>query len=211
MAPQLVGRVEEMARLGRALERAMAGRGGAVLVAGEPGVGKTRVARETAELARGRGFLVLEARGYALEANLAYGLVLEALNAHLRALDERTRARLLGDSRELARLFGGGRLGEGELEKVQLFDAVARLLARLAAERPLLLWLDDLHWADAASLELLHFAARHLEAARFLLLGTLRAVDDIPGYGATAAARTRMAAPEVLRIPMVILPLHTRL
>ena len=188
MGPPLCGRADELARLARAVERAAAGTGGAVLVSGEPGVGKTRMARETVELARGRGFLVLEGQAYAMETNLAYGLVSAALGGHLRSLDERGRARALGGSRELARLFAPAEDGERTaavdgnqgFERTQLFEATARLLARLAAERPVLLFLDDLHWADAASLELIHFAARHLQGARFLLVGTFRAATEAP-------------------------------
>jgi DNA-binding CsgD family transcriptional regulator/tetratricopeptide (TPR) repeat protein len=192
MPSALVGRVDEMARLQAALDRAAAGQGGVLLLSAEPGVGKTRLLREAAAGARQRGFLVLEGRAYSLESQLPYGLVLDALDAHLRGLDDRGRSRLVSGSPELARLLDPGRAPppppdrqerspetEG-VARTQLLASVARLLLRLAGERPVLLSLDDLHWADPASLELIHFVGRQVEGARLLMLGTYRSGEDRP-------------------------------
>jgi len=177
---RLVGRDAEMERLGAALTRASGGQGALLFLAGEPGIGKTRLALEAAGLARARGFLVLLGGAYAPESVLAYALLLDAFGPYVRALDEQRRAALVDGLPDLGRLFGGLRLpapeplGDPALEKTRLFEAVARLLQRLAAGAPVLLVLDDLHWADRASLELLHYLARGLAAQRVLVLATCR-------------------------------------
>jgi DNA-binding CsgD family transcriptional regulator len=191
-----VGRALELHRLGAALARAAAGRGGALFLTGEPGVGKTRLAQEAVAVARTQSFLVLEGRAHALETTLAYAPILEAFGAYLRALDGQRRAALVSDLPDLGRLFGDLQLpppeplGDPALEKTRLFDAVARLLARLAGEAPVLLFLDDLHWADHTSLELVHYIARGLAAQRALLLATCREADVESTHGFLALLRS---------------------
>jgi hypothetical protein len=152
----LVGRAAEAAWLAAAVARAADGRGGAAFLSGEPRIGKTRLAREALALARARGFVVLEGAAYPLESDLAYGLIVGALGPFLRGLDPVRRAALVSGLADLGRLFAELRLPAPEplldpaLEKTRLFEAVARLLDRLAREAPLVLFLDDLHWADPA-------------------------------------------------------------
>ena len=198
MPSALVGRRHELALLARALERAAGGQRGAVLILGEAGVGKTRLAREAVASARDQGFFVLERRAHAPESAVPYGILLDALGPEVRALEPRVQQRLFEGAPQLLRLFDptsarddGVHKGEGDgegLEKTRLYAPMTRLLARLAAPRPLVLLLDDLQWADAASLELLHFAVRNLEAARLLVLGTFR--DDANQAGLLALARS---------------------
>src|SRR6266540_3727024 len=176
----LVGRFEELGRVLAALRRAAAGSGGALLLAGEAGIGKSRLAVEALALARQRGFQTLEGAAYPLQADLAYAPVLEALRPCLAGLEPGRLAALVSGLPDLGRLFAGLHLpppeplGDASLERTRLFEAVSRLVERVAAERPVALLVDDLHWADAASLELLHYLARGLEARRVLLLGTYR-------------------------------------
>ncbi len=176
----LVGRSEELGRVLAALRRAAAGSGGALLLAGEAGIGKSRLAVEALALARQRGFQTLEGAAYPLQADLAYAPVLEALRPCLAGLEPGRLAALVSGLPDLGRLFAGLHLpppeplGDASLERTRLFEAVSRLVERVAAERPVALLVDDLHWADAASLELLHYLARGLEARRVLLLGTYR-------------------------------------
>ena len=176
----LVGRSEELGRVLAALRRAAAGSGGALLLAGEAGIGKSRLAAEALTLARQRGFLTLEGAAYPLQADLAYAPVLEALAPCLAGLEPGRLAALVSGLPDLGRLFAGLHLpppeplGDAALERTRLFEAVSRLVERIAAERPVALLVDDLHWADAASLELLHYLARGLEARRVLLIGTYR-------------------------------------
>ncbi len=163
-----------------ALGRAAGGSGGALLLAGEAGIGKSRLAVEALILARQRGFVTLEGAAYPLQADLAYAPVLEALGPFLAGLEPGRLAALVSGLPDLGRLFAGLHLpppeplGDAALERTRLFEAVARLVERVAAQRPVALLIDDLHWADAASLELLHYLARGLEGRRALLLGTYR-------------------------------------
>jgi DNA-binding CsgD family transcriptional regulator/tetratricopeptide (TPR) repeat protein len=176
----LVGRSEELGRVLAALQRAAAGTGGALLLAGEAGIGKSRLAVEALILARQRGFVTLEGAAYPLQADLAYAPVLEALGPFLAGLEPGRLGALVSGLPDLGRLFAGLHLpppeplGDAALERTRLFEAVSRLVERVAAERPVALLVDDLHWADAASLELLHYLARGLGALRVLLLGTYR-------------------------------------
>jgi len=176
----LVGRSEELGRVLAALGRAATGAGGALLLAGDAGIGKTRLAAEALSLARRRGFVTLRGAAYPLQADLAYAPVLEALGPFLAGLQPGRLGALVGGLPDLGRLFAGLRLpppeplGDAALERTRLFDAVSRLVERIAAERPVALLVDDLHWADTSSLELLHYLARGLAAQRVLLVGTYR-------------------------------------
>jgi DNA-binding CsgD family transcriptional regulator/tetratricopeptide (TPR) repeat protein len=153
----LVGRVTELENLERALRRAQAGTGSTLLVAGEAGIGKTRLAGELAERARRAGFVVLSGRGIDLiGADLPFLPLVEAL-------------RPLGDD---VPEFAGDRL--------RLFQALVELLDRVSRSAPVLLVLDDLHWADDSTLDAVAFVAHNLAERRVVLIGTYRA-DDEPG------------------------------
>jgi DNA-binding CsgD family transcriptional regulator/tetratricopeptide (TPR) repeat protein len=181
--PALVGRSAEMDELVARLSRAAHVQGCAMFLVGEAGIGKTRLAREALVLARQQGFLVLEGSAYELEGRLAYAPILAAFGPFLRHLDSPRQARLVSGLPDLGRLFTDLRLpaplplGDPGLEKTRLFEAVARLLERLTAEAPVLLFLDDLHWADPASIELLHYLTRSVADQSVLVLGTYRAEE----------------------------------
>ena len=140
--PPLVGRTSERAALAAALERVRGGATGQVVaVVGEPGIGKSRLLAELVDCAD--GCVVLGAAASEFEDDLPYGVWSEAIDSHLRALDERRRARLGVEAVEGLR---GG-------DRHRLHRALRDLLEQLAAARPLVLWLDDLHWADGASVD----------------------------------------------------------
>src|SRR5829696_4757614 len=181
----LIGRERELAALRACLDAALAGRGGGALLAGEPGIGKTRLAEETAAIARERGARVLWGRTYEGEGAPAYWPWIEVLRGLLRGADDEGARALLGaHAAEAAQLLPELRrllpnLSEpAELEpaeaRFRLFDAVASMLTAAARDQPLLLVLDDLHWADEPSLMLLDFVARSLTEAPLMLVATYR-------------------------------------
>jgi len=184
----LVGRQAELMQLEALLGRALAGQGCLVAVDGEAGVGKTRLLEELAATARLRRTRVLHGGCYEQE-RVPYGPFVEAVGATCRRLAERDPLALrelgTGLESELARLvprlgpaLGVEKLGEPDLGgfagRLRLFDAVTTLLSRLAADRPLLLVLDDLQWADEATLQLLHYVARNTRGGPVLIGGTYR-------------------------------------
>jgi DNA-binding NarL/FixJ family response regulator len=176
----LVGRSAELARIGAALERAAAGRGGVLTVAGMSGIGKTRLLDESVALARGRGFAVMAGAAGVLGGSQAYSMWLAALAPYLAGRTVPDRARLVDGLPDLGRLLTGlhlpppAALLDAGLERTRLFEAVARLLARVAERGPLLVALDDLHWADPASVQLLHYVARGVPDRRMVLVTAYR-------------------------------------
>ena len=168
-----VGRVRELGELGRALEAARAGSSTTVLVAGEAGIGKTRLASELAARARDAGFEILLGRSIDLVGTeLPYQPFVEAL-------------RPLGGLPQVD--------GEAAGSQLRLFEDTLGLLGEWAAAAPVLLVLEDLHWADTSTLDLVVFLAHNLDDRRVVLLGTYRA--DEP----SSAARVRRLADGVRR------------
>jgi eukaryotic-like serine/threonine-protein kinase len=186
---RLVGRRAELAELRGLWNRARQGQGQLALLSGEPGVGKTRLAHEAMLLARLDGAVVLEGGCYEFEMAMPYLPFVEALRAWVRRQnDGALRRHLKGTTAaELARLAPEiqSRLGPLEAsiplppqeERLRLFDHLARFFQELAAERGLLLFLDDLHWADQGSLLLLRYLLRALRHDRILILAAYREVE----------------------------------
>ena len=156
----LAGREREQAALRDALAAALAGHGSLALVGGEAGIGKTALAEATLAEAAAQGALVLVGRCYDLSETPPYGPWAEALERALR-----------GDTMPaLPDLTGGGAASQ-----TALFAQVRDWLAAVAATRPVVVLLDDLHWADTASLDLLRFIGRQLAESPVLLLAAYRA------------------------------------
>jgi hypothetical protein len=165
-----IGREPELAALLRALDAAAAGQGGVQLLRGEAGIGKSRTAREVATAARARGFAV--GVGHCSDGDVApaYGPWLQALagSAAGEELEARGRGSRGADATDV----------DAERERDELFQRVEASLRADAAERPRLLLLEDLHWADVDSLRLLQHLARRLHDCAWLTLCTQR--DDEP-------------------------------
>ena len=174
----LVGRCNEIAALSAALDAAARGRGSVHFVVGEGGIGKTRVVTAVGEVAGGRKFERVLGRAYPVETGIPYALFADAFLPLLRALPSSVLQVLArGSVAELATLFPALR-GEGvtavdvdedEL-RPRLLDAFSRFVQRLAQREPLLITLENLHWADPSSLSLLHILARTASAHRLVLL-----------------------------------------
>jgi tetratricopeptide (TPR) repeat protein len=184
-----VGRAVEIADLLTALGQASAGRGGVVAVLGEAGVGKSRIVAELAAAATARHVSVLTGRAYESEQILAFAPWVDALRAARLARDAVLLDRIEPSWRsELSRLLP--ELGDAPRDTVEsrrLFEAVAALLGHLAAMQPLVLVLEDLHWADEMSSRLLGFIGRRAAAWPLLVVLTARAdeMDDVPALRAT--------------------------
>jgi DNA-binding CsgD family transcriptional regulator len=175
----MVGRAAEHARAVGALDGLEAG--GVLTVEGEPGIGKTRLLAELAEQADERRFLVLEGRASESEQSVPFAPFLDALDDYLASVNPRTiKAANAEGLAELARIFpslaelGDGQAGAAQEERYRSHHAVRLLLEGLAASRPVLLVIDDLHWADAASVELVAHLIRHPPRARVLVAVSFR-------------------------------------
>jgi predicted ATPase len=186
-----VGRERELAELEAGLEQACSGRGQLILVSGDAGIGKTRLAVELASRAPARGARAYWGRCWEGGGSPSYWPWVRIVRAYLQETPPETLAADTGSAssylahivpelRDLlpapARLPAPGHLDE-EIARFQLFDSMTGLLTRTASRRPLLLVLDDLHVADPPSLLLLGFLARELRGARILVVGTYREVD----------------------------------
>jgi class 3 adenylate cyclase/DNA-binding CsgD family transcriptional regulator len=209
---RFVGRAREVGQLRRRLAGAEQGTGGVVLIAGDAGIGKTRAMEEVAAIARPQGFDVLWGRCYEGEGAPAFWPWVQVLRDYIAERDPAAlRDRLGAAVADIAQLLPELRatmpdaavvpIREPEQARFALFDSVAAFLGRAAGERPLLIVLDDLHWADHSSLLLLSFVARSAGGARLLILGAYRHVEverDQPLAVAIAALRREAGHDRVL-------------
>jgi tetratricopeptide (TPR) repeat protein len=182
LCPVTVGRGAEQAQLAEALHSACRGEGRVVVVAGDVGTGKTRLAGDLAEVARGLDMPVLWGSSSEAPLSLPYLPFLEAVGNHLAPLDPSQVRRALGGGRhELARLFPQLGMREPREDpsdevqgKLRLFEGVLNLLRVFAEPGGLLVVLESMQWADAASRELLEYLARRLRGTRAMLVVTCR-------------------------------------
>jgi DNA-binding CsgD family transcriptional regulator len=166
----LVGRTREQAALREELAAAIGGRGRLVLVGGEAGIGKTALARDLIGAADDLGCRVLAGSCYDLTSTPPYGPWLALFEGCQRDPSLPTPPAALA----------GGRLAPVS-DQAALFAEVRQFLAELAATRPALVLLEDLHWADPASIDLLRYVGPHLRYWPLLLLATYRVDELAPG------------------------------
>jgi predicted ATPase len=171
--PRLRGRDRELRALGEALDRVASGRSATVLVEGEAGIGKTRLLAETLERARARGMEVATGRAEELERTRPFGLVAVTLGCWRSSADPRRAA--------IAALLATRTGDQGPMTvssdpglQFQVVDAFVDLVEALALQRPLLLGVDDLQWADPSSLLTLGTLSRRLVDLPLGLIACLR-------------------------------------
>jgi len=185
---RFVGRREEMEQLKAALENALSGRGSLVMIVGEPGIGKTRLADEFGVYAGLRGAQVLTGRSYEGEVALPYRPFVEAFRQYVRDRpDPELRGELGEGAPEVAKLVSEVRRRfpdipeapplEPDAERLRLFESVTAFVRNAAVANPLVLFLDDLHWTDKPSLLLLRYLARSIAGERVLILSAYRDVE----------------------------------
>lgn len=184
-SPVFVGRSNELSTLLSTAEAAVSGQASLALVGGEAGVGKSRLVAEAAGQLRDDGWLVLEGGSVALgDDSLPFGPIVEALRALVRDVDgERIVAAAGASLPELARLVPelAGAAGEAaqpatqaEWLQIRIFEGVLRLLGRLGETTPVLLVIEDLHWSDRSTRDLLAFLARNARDERLFMVATFR-------------------------------------
>jgi DNA-binding CsgD family transcriptional regulator/tetratricopeptide (TPR) repeat protein len=183
---EFVGRGPELAALRETLERAADGRSSAVFLAGDSGVGKSRLLGELESAASDRGARVLNGECVALaEGELPYAPLRSALRGLAGTLEHDDLGRMLGSGRdELARLVpelggpetrGPAELGTPESgAQARLFELVLSLLVRLSDEEPVVVAMEDIHWADSSTLDFLAFLIANTRHERLLLVCTYR-------------------------------------
>jgi predicted ATPase/DNA-binding NarL/FixJ family response regulator len=188
---RLVGRGREYAELAAALDGLGSRTASFVAVSGEPGIGKTRLFQELAALGEARDYLVLRGRGAELDRNAPFGVWVDALDDHVARLGLDRLKRMLGPRiGELARVLPSAAVdGPPGLalpdERYHAHRAARALLEEVARARRAMVLLDDLHWADPASLELLVHLLRRPPAAP-LLIGVAFRSGRLPPWVTTA-------------------------
>lgn len=181
-APDLLEREGELAQLGALIDAAREGGGRLVLVEGSAGIGKTRLLERAKERGTAAGLHVLHARGGELEREFPYGIVRQLFEPALAGAEKAERRDVLSGAATLATpLFSGDYLTDAASAEADPAFATLHglfwLTANLAARRPLLLAIDDLHWADKPSLRWLAYLVRRLEGLPVLAVACLRSAD----------------------------------
>jgi tetratricopeptide (TPR) repeat protein len=206
-----VGRSAELALLRAALDDVCAGQTRIVLVAGEPGMGKTRIAQELAANAGARDVHVLWGRCWEGDGAPALWPWMQIIRAYLSAHDAGTVGATMGAGAiDIATIVPEVRVVlphlpaaepiDPDAARFRFFDSVTSFLRRASEAEPFVLILDDLHRADAASLRLLCFLARESGAARLLIVGTYRDTELTAGHRLSAALAELVAAGAPLRL-----------
>ncbi len=188
-----VGRADEREILRRLVERAASGRGAVALIAGEAGLGKTRLVDETAREARARGMFVVSGQCRDMEGAAPYLPFVEAIEYGLTVTAREVFQTAMGDSGpEIARFVPKVRVAFPDLPpplalpsdqaRHHMFENVCDFFGRAATIQPMMIVLEDLHWADESTILMLESVARRADGSALLVVCTYRDVDLVPGH-----------------------------
>ena len=183
-----IGRSEERSLLRRAVDRAITGAGGVVLISGEAGVGKTRLVDEIAAEAKARGMFVVRGHCADMEGAPPYAPFVEAIEYGLAVTARDVFKASMGDAGpEIARFVPKVRLAYPDLPPTlalptdqarhYMFESVCDFFERAAVIQPMLIALEDMHWADVSTTQLLESIAKRVGRAAYLVIATYRDVD----------------------------------
>src|SRR5262245_1472977 len=208
-----VGRSEERATLRRLVERAVAGSGSIALIAGEAGLGKTRLVDEIALEARARGMFVVRGQCHDMEGAPPYLPFVEAIEYGLTVAARDVFRAAMGEAGpEIARFVPKVRVAFPDLPpplalptdqaRHYMFESVCDFFARAAAMQPLMIVLEDLHWADESTTQMLQSVARRADRSALLVIGTYRDVDLVPGHPMMRAIEYLSRLPALTRIAL---------
>ncbi|HEY6410203.1 MAG TPA: AAA family ATPase, partial [Ktedonobacteraceae bacterium] len=200
LCPQIIGRTPEFAALGLLVEQAKGGQGHIALIAGEAGIGKSRLVSELKNTAVAQGFLVVQGACFPADITYPYAPLLDLLRS---LVASNAKASLTAAVETLARdifpllpelvpdqALPPPRL-EPEQEKRRLFAVLATFFLHLSTQAPVLLIIEDVHWSDDTSLDFLHYLARRSVSQPLLLLVTYRHEDLQPALSSWLAQLDR--------------------
>ncbi|MFD0385455.1 ATP-binding protein [Streptomyces stramineus] len=178
--PSLLGRDHWLRVLRAHIDRASSGSGGLVLVTGEAGIGKTSLVGRAIQEGESRGLCVLRGSCWDADSTPGYWPWTQVFRGLRRGAGEGDGE--AGAGTALPALLGACAT-DGQTDRFQLFDAATTQLSAASRQRPVLVVLEDLHWADPASVGLLDFAAQHIRFERLLILATCRDAEiERPGH-----------------------------
>jgi DNA-binding CsgD family transcriptional regulator/tetratricopeptide (TPR) repeat protein len=201
----LVGRVDALRLVDKTLDRAGKGAFQLLELVGEPGVGKSRLLAEAVAAARGKAMLTLVGRASEFERDAPLAALADALDDHLETLSERQLSRLTESERRLLGSVFAGLSTDAAAEpadRYRLFRAVRNLLELLAESGGLMLVLDDVHWADESSVELVDHLLRHAPRGRIVV-----AVAYRPGQASPQLSAALALAQPTRRVRLEVAPL----
>jgi tetratricopeptide (TPR) repeat protein/DNA-binding MarR family transcriptional regulator len=196
---KFVGRKDELKQVHKTYENASGGRGGFLLISGEAGIGKTRLVNESMKRLARKNIHFLQASCLYQTAVDPYMPFVEALGRYLGRASKDLANSTMREIESTAPEFGGllplargeegneTESGEGTInlnsEKIRIFETINRALTKIAEEYPIVLFIDDLHWADVGSIHLLHYIVRNTRECPILMIGAYRPEELVSNYG----------------------------